>query len=191
MQFEPRIAAVIDQVEELAGRVDDAWQVPRVEAEFLAQVVRAGGCQSLCEIGVSYGFSTLHLAAATAPLGGHLHGFELNPKKIAAATEHLTAAGLATVVTLHEGDARETVAAFTPEEPYDFVFIDSTKELSFAFLEAVWPHLAPNTMVLTDNTSTHPTQLADFVAHLRGLDGWSSVPVPVGNGFELTVRRAW
>jgi predicted O-methyltransferase YrrM len=41
-------------------------RVPAEEARVLAQIVRAARCRSICEIGTSYGFSTLHLTAARA-----------------------------------------------------------------------------------------------------------------------------
>ena len=43
---------------------------------------------------------------------------------------------------------------------------------------------------MTDNTVTHAADLAPFVARLRGLPGFTSCGVAVGNGFELTVRRS-
>jgi predicted O-methyltransferase YrrM len=187
--FDPKVQAVIDKVDALRQRVDDHWQIPRDEALVLAQLVRLGRCVSLCEIGVSYGFSTLHLAAATRECGGHVHGFEMSDKKVAAATAHLREAGLIDTVTIHPGDARETVAAVNPPTPYDFVFIDATKEQSFDYLNAVWPKLAPRAVLVTDNTTTHRDELAAFIAHLRSLPGVTSCDVPVGNGFELTLVR--
>jgi len=184
-----RVRAVIDRVDNLRNEVDDHWQIPRVEAELLHALVLAGGCRSICEIGVSYGFSTLHLAAAAAVTGGHIHAVDLSPKKIAAASDHLREAGLGGVVTLHEGDARDVVAGLTPAEPFDFVFIDAVKSQSDAYLDAVWPKLAGGVMLATDNTRTHPGELGGFVQRLRALEGFASVDVPVGNGFELTVRR--
>lgn len=187
--FEPRIQAVMDKVDALRHQVDDHWQVPKAEALVLAQLVRVGRCLSVCEIGVSYGYSTLHLAAAVRDQGGQLHGFDISPKKVAAATDHLREAGLLDTATLHLGDARQTVAGFTPAKPYDFVFIDATKEQSMGYLEAVLPKTASTAILATDNVTTHATQLADFVAHLRALPGASSCTVPVGNGFELTLLR--
>ena len=188
--FDPKVQAVIDKVDDLRHHVDDHWQVPRDEAVVLAQLVRLGRCVSICEIGVSYGFSTLHLAAATREIGGHVHGFELSAKKIAAATGHLTEAGLIDAVTIHSGDARETLASISPNRPYDFVFIDATKDQSFDYLKAVWPKLAPQAVLVTDNTTTHRDDLATFVAHLRSLPGVKSCDVPVGNGFELTLKSS-
>lgn len=187
--FETGVQAVMDEVDGLRHRVDDHWQIPREEAELLAQLVRLGGCRSICEVGVSYGYSTLHLAAATQPLGGRVHGFELSAKKVAAATDHLSRAGLDGVVTIHPGDARETLAAFEPESPYDFAFIDATKAQSGAYLDALLPKLADRAVLITDNTVSHAEELSDFVRRLRGLDGATSCGVRVGNGFELTVLQ--
>jgi len=185
--FDQTIQRVMDAVDGLRHEVDDHWQIPRVEAELLAQLVTIGRCVSICEIGTSYGYSTLHLAAATAGLGGHVHSFDNNSKKHDAADKHLSQAGLRAVVTLHLGDARTMVKQVTPARPYDCVFIDAVKEQSFAYWDAVRPHLASRAVVMTDNTSTHADQLASFVAHLRGEVGARSCAVPVGNGIELTV----
>lgn len=187
--FDPSVQSVIDRVDALRERVDDHWQIPPDEAQVLAQLVRLGQCRSICEIGTSYGFSTLHLAAAARETGGHVHGFELDPRKVQQTRDHLEAANLAETVTLHEGDARQAVAVFRPVEPFDFVFIDAVKSQCFEYLEAVWPKLAPRAVLATDNTRTHPEQLADFVAHLRGLSALRSCDVPVGNGFELSLRQ--
>lgn len=185
--FESTVQQVIDRVDALRHQVDDHWQVPREEALVLAQLVRLGRCVSICEIGLSYGFSTLHLAAATKPLGGHVHTFDPSPKKVKAATEHLRQAGLLDVVTVHHADAREAIPAVNPERPFDFVFIDAVKEQSFDYLRAVTPKLARFATIVTDNTTTHAQQLAAFVEHLRSLPGARSCAVNVGNGFELTL----
>ena len=103
--FSERVQGVIDRVDRLRDQVDDHWQIPRDEAMLLAQLVRIGRCISICEIGTSYGFSTLHLAAAASEHGGRVHSIDADPKKVKAASESLTAAGLADVVTLHQGDA--------------------------------------------------------------------------------------
>ncbi len=68
--FSESVRVVIDRVDRLRDQVDDHWQIPRDEAMVLAQLVRVGRCVSICEIGTSYGFSTLHLAAAASEHGG-------------------------------------------------------------------------------------------------------------------------
>ncbi len=187
IMFDAQINAVIDKVEALRDQVDDHWQIPRDEAQILAQLVHLGKCKSICEIGTSYGFSTLHLAAATRCYQGHVHAFDISDKKISAATNHLTEAGLIDLVTLHPGDARETVSQVQPSQAYDFVFIDAVKDQSMQYFEAVRSKLASRAVIATDNTSTHWQELASFVEFLRLLPGASACAIPVGNGFELTI----
>lgn len=187
--FNAKIQAAMDKVNALRDKVDDHWQIPREEALVLAQIVRIGRCKSICEVGMSYGYSTLHLAAATAEFDGHVHSFDISPKKIAAAGAHLAEAGLSHVVSQHEGDARELLKAVTPNDAYDFVFIDAVKEQSLDYLNAVLPKLAKQATIVTDNTTTHAEELASFVKHLRGMPGCVSCAVDIGNGFELSVLR--
>jgi len=187
--FSERVRVVIDRVDRLRDQVDDHWQIPRDEAMVLAQLVRIGRCVSICEIGTSYGFSTLHLAAAASEHGGRVHSIDADPKKVKAAGESLKEAGLAEFVTLHEGDARTVLTSIKPQAPFDFVFIDATKAQSDEYLDTVWSKLAPECVLVTDNTTTHAEELAPFVARLHGLPEFTSCGVPVGNGFELTVRR--
>lgn len=185
--FHSAIQAVMDRVDRLRTQVDDHWQIPRDEALVLAQIVRIGRFKSLCEVGVSYGFSTLHLAAAAKEHGGHVHAIDLSDKKIKAATANFTDAGLIDTVSLYLGDAREVLKTLKPKDPIDFAFIDADKPQSHDYLDALWGKLAGRAVLVTDNTGTHPEELADFVKDLRGRPGVRSCGVPVGNGFELSI----
>src|SRR5262249_28060326 len=133
---------------------------------------------------------TLHLAASAAEHGGHVHSIDRDPRKIQAAMASLREAGLDGHVSFHEGDARILLAGIYPSSPFDFVFIDATKDQCDEYLNAVWDQLAPNCLLVTDNTTTHADELASFVSRLRSLPGFTSCSVTVGNGFELTLRRS-
>ncbi len=185
--FNSQVKAVIDRVDRLRTQVDDHWQIPRDEARVLAQLVRVGRCGSLVEVGVSYGFSTLHLTAAAKANGGHVHAIDIDPKKIDAATANLTDAGLIDHVTLYLGDARDVLQTIKPAEPFDFAFVDADKPQSLAYLDALWDKLADRAVIITDNISTHPEELTDYIGDLRARPGVTSCGVPVGNGFELTI----
>lgn len=188
MMLTEQAAAVVAKVDALRNTVDDHWQIPADEALLLMQIVRVGGFVSLCEVGHSYGFSTLHLAAAAQANGGHVFSFDLSEKKHQAAGEHLAEAGLDSVVTLTLGDARQTLAQVTPEKPYDFAFIDAVKGQSDAYLDVLLPKLAPRVLIAVDNTRTHLAELTPFVQRIRSLPGFFGCDVPVGNGFELAYR---
>lgn len=191
MMFQPQVQKVIDKVDVLRREVDDHWQIPSDEAMVLAQLVRARGCRSACEIGTSYGFSTLHLAAAVrgngGGLGGRLHAIEAEPRKVEETTKHLKEAGLSDAVTVHEGRAQQVLADLKPERPFEFVFLDAVKEECFEYLQRITPYLADRCVIATDNTDTHWKELSKFVLHLRGMDHATSCNVSIGNGFELTV----
>ncbi len=185
--FNPQIQTAIDRIDQLRDQVDDHWQIPRDEARVLAQIVRIGRFRSLCEVGVSYGFSTLHLAAAAKAHGGHVNAIDISQKKIDAATANLTEAGLIDTVTLHLGDAREVLQTLTPAEPIDFAFIDADKPQSRAYLDVLWDKLADRAVLVTDNIGTHLDELTDYLTDLHARPGVTSCGVPVGNGFELTI----
>lgn len=188
--FSKKIQQVINQVDKLRDQVDDHWQVSSQEALLLAQLVRLGSCKSICEIGMSYGFSTLHLTAATSEFKGHLHSIDNDPKKIKATGEHLFQAGLKDFATLHLGDGTEQLANLKPEHPFDFVFIDAVKQEYLDYLEALLPNLARQVTIVADNASTHAAELEPFTRKIRSLEGFNSCLVPIGNGIELAIRRA-
>jgi len=170
--------------------VDDAWQIPAPEAVALHQIAVAAGCRSFLEIGVSYGYSTLHLAHAAKINKGHVHAVEFNERKYTEATRNLTQAGLLEYVTIHPGSAQDIVPQLTPDSPFDFFFIDATKAESFEYLAAGWPQLANRCIIVTDNTTTHADELTDFCKHLRSHpEIVSSASIDIGNGFELSVRH--
>lgn len=185
--FDAAVKQTIDRVDALRDQVDDHWQVPRDEAELLAALVLASQSTCICEIGTSYGFSTLHLAAATRQLGGHVHTIDISEKKRDAAARHFADANLGDRITQHLGDARDVLANLSLTDPFDFVFIDAVKQQSFEYLDAVTPKLATRAVIITDNTVTHEKELASFVAHLRALPNAISCGIPVGNGVEMTV----
>lgn len=188
--FDSQVQQVIDRVDQLRHEVDDHWQIPASEALALAQIVRLGRFQSLCEIGVSYGFSTLHLTAAAREIAGHIHAIDISEKKINAATQHLREAGLEAQVTLHLGDAREKLKELTPDVPFDFVFVDAVKDQSIDYLKAIEPKLAARCVIAADNTATHPEQLAPVVQYLRQMPHAKGCDFPIGNGFELTILQS-
>ena len=74
------------------------------------------------------------------------------------------------------------------EGPFDFVLVDADKPNCRAYVEAVLDRLAPRGVVLTDNTLTHPRELAGFLAWIRSEPSFKSAHVPIGNGMEMSVK---
>jgi len=186
----PAAEKVARRLDEEAKSKDDAWQIPAAEAAAIHQIVLATGCRSVLEIGVSYGFSTLHLAHAVRLNKGTMHAIDASEKKISAARANLNEAGVIDIVSLHLGRAQDVLRSLVPRMPFDCLFIDAVKDECFDYLSAAWPRLAENCIILTDNTSTHPEELKPFLEHLRShREVIASHTIDIGNGFELSIRR--
>jgi len=189
--LEKRVSDVAERLDHDATHLDDAWQISRDEAMALHQIIVAARCRSILEIGVSYGFSTLHLGCAARITGGHVHAIDASEKKFNAATANLAEAGLSEYVTVHLGTAQEIGPKLWEEgaiEAIDFAFIDAVKKESFEYLEAIRPALSQRAILAVDNALTHAVELESFILHLRALpETISSELIAIGNGFELTI----
>lgn len=188
--IDPKVLALIDELDALRNSRDDHWQVPRVEGELLFQIAVAVGAKRILEVGTSYGFSGLFWGAALQRVGGTLHTIDISQKKFDSSRATFERAGLGTAVVNHLGDAAEVVPKVARAGgPIDLAFMDSgDKKSTRGLFDLVWPHIRPGGSVLTDNATTHKEELADFVAYVRGLGGATSTEIPVGNGIEWTVK---
>ena len=139
----------------------------------------------MVEFGTSFGISTAYLAAAVADNGaGHLFSTELSPVKVAAAQANLEDAGLADVVTILPGDARETLAVVGG--PVGLVFLDGWKDLCLPVLRLLEPALAPGALVVADDVDSHAS-MGDYLAYVRAPgNGYVSIGFPVEDGMEVS-----
>ncbi len=155
---------------------------------FLYVLTLATGAKSIIEIGTSHGYSTLWLAAAARANGGKVVTCDANPERIAAARQNFADAGLADVVEILEGDARETLR--TRGEPVDLLFIDSDKSYYETFFDVVYQRLVKGGMVVADNVLSHQDELEDYISYVENHPNLESVMVPIGRGLEISVKLA-
>jgi predicted O-methyltransferase YrrM len=101
------------------------------------------------EIGTFTGYATLSLAEGLAA-GGHLHTLEINPERESRIRRYVAAAGLADRVTLHVGDARDSLAGLVGET-WDLVFIDADKINNGRYFELVINQVRPGGLLIVDN----------------------------------------
>src|SRR3546814_4196407 len=102
---------------DLYERLKDLWlPVSRETGVLLYMLARSAKARTIVEFGTSFGISTLHLAAALWDNGGgRLITSDFEPSKVVRAREHLTAAGLADLIEIREGDALRPPATDLPE----------------------------------------------------------------------------
>lgn len=153
---------------------------------LLYSLVRALKPSTIVEYGMSYGISTLHLAAAVRDNGvGRIITTEMSAQKISAARATFAEAGVADLITILEGDARTTLETVTG--PVQFVLLDGWPDLDLPVLKILEPVLAPGALILGDNVRLDPEHVyLDYVN--APANGYVSVPIPLDKGMELTVR---
>ena len=155
---------------------------------LLYTLVRASRPATVVEFGTSFGISTIHLAAAVRDNGtGRVVSTELNAAKVAQAGANLAEAGLADLVTILAGDARETLASLPG--PVGFVLLDGWKDLYLPVLRLLEPRLAPGALVVADDTVSMADRMADYLSYVRDpAHGYLSVSFPEADGLEITCR---
>jgi len=181
-----RVIECIERLERFMGTVTDANSVPREAGAFMHALILATGAKRAVEIGTSYGYSGLWIASALAENGGRLITIDRDPRKSGASRGAFESAGLLDRIELRTGAAADVLA--TIEGSFDFVLNDADKENCKRYVELIAGKLTDRAIVLTDNTLTHPEQLSDLLAWIRGRSDFCSAHVPVGNGMELSVK---
>jgi predicted O-methyltransferase YrrM len=156
--------------------------------QLLYSLVRSGRPQTVVEFGTSFGIATIHLAAAVRDNGtGRVISTELNTAKAEQARKNLAEAGLADVVDIVIGDARDTLASLTA--PVGFALLDGWKELYLDTLRVLEPRLSPGALVAADDTVMFADVLAGYLGYVRdAANGYLSVAFPVGDGVEVSCR---
>jgi predicted O-methyltransferase YrrM len=192
----PAKERVLQRERELGRRV---WGKERAEAyggaplsvtpevgELLAVLVVARRPRTIVEFGASFGYSTIHLAAAARDVGScRVITTEIEPSKVEAARGNIAAAGLDDLVELRAGDALTTLSD-VPE--VDLLFLDGWNNLYEPVVELLQPRLSPGALVIADLSSDDPDQVT-FVEHMRAPDnGYVTVEIPLDAG---VVVSAW
>ncbi|HVY91641.1 MAG TPA: class I SAM-dependent methyltransferase [Bryobacteraceae bacterium] len=193
----PRVKTVLDELERW-GEENDRLQSDRARkmlnleretAELLRALIAGRNAKRILEIGTSNGYSTIWLAASLAGSpenAGRVTSIDRNPEKVRMAAENLERAGLMDRVELLAGDATEIVAKL--EGPFDVVFFDADRFSAPAQLALLAPKLSPNAMVLADNATSHPDEIAGYLAAIRSLPGFEHTVIPVGKGLSIAFR---
>jgi predicted O-methyltransferase YrrM len=161
------------------------------KAAFCYLTCRALRARRVVEVGTSYGVSTLWLAKAVKDNGGGVViGTEYEPGKAKVARANFAEAGLADVIELREGDARETLKSL--EGPIDFVLMDIWGDIPRPTIELIAPHLRMGAVICADNTGGERSEeYARYFAFVNDpKNGLSTMTLPFKGGFEFTVKIA-
>ena len=156
--------------------------------KLLYNLVRAIRPATVVEFGMSFGISTLHLAAAVRDNGtGRVITTEMSKEKIAAARSTFAETGLDDLITILEGDARENLADV--EGPLELVLLDGWKDLCLPVLRQLEPRLRPGALVVADDVDQGEGLLKPYLDYVRDpANGYQCVTFPIEDGMEISCR---
>jgi predicted O-methyltransferase YrrM len=161
--------------------------ITRDTGEFLAVLVRATAARRILEIGTSNGYSTLWLASAAQATGGSVTTVELSDYKLALATKNFARAGLGLFITSIQDDAGRVLER-TADSAFDFIFLDSERPEYPGWWPNIRRVLRPGGLLVVDNATSHPHEMAPFVALAQADPSFTTSLVPVGNGEFMAVK---
>ncbi len=155
-------------------------------ASFISILARNGNCQRMLEIGTSNGYSTIWWAWVAEQTDGRVTSIEISADKQAMADENLKRANLRDRVNLLLGDATEIVKSI--EGTFDFIFFDADRYSAPEQLKLLLPKIEVGALVLADNVTSHPEQIAGYLDVINALDDFDHMVIPVGKGVSLAYR---
>ena len=194
-EYETRHARELAAARELPrgsfGALRDEFLLP-VGADvgaFLHALVIGRAARTVLELGTSYGYSTLFLADAARECGARVVSIDVDAAKQAHAGQMLERAGLRGQVEFRCGDAAELLAG--DRGPWDAVLLDVWKDAYVACFEAVYPGLAEEGIIVSDNM-IYPEAARGAVRAYRAAVSakadLQTVLLPLGSGIEVTVK---
>jgi caffeoyl-CoA O-methyltransferase len=163
---------------------------------FLSFVVGLKQPRLVLEVGTFTGWSSIAMASSL-PAGGRIVTCDVNEETSAIAKRHAEEAGVADRIEYRLGPALASIASL--DGPFDLVFIDADKDGYVGYYEAVLSKLAPDGVILVDNTlagghvitpnGPMSEAIARFNEHVHADPRVECVLLTVRDGVTLIRRR--
>lgn len=123
----------------------------KVQGSLLKMLVELCGAKRALEIGTFTGYSAICIAMGL-PQDGHLDALEINDELEDLILEGWEKAGVTERISLHVGDARQTLASLNLEPgSLDFAFIDANKREYMDYFEMVLPLMRQGGLMVVDD----------------------------------------
>jgi len=185
MEREDELRATLPKAEWQARRKDMMLAIGAEAGRFLNLMIKAVYAESVLEIATSAGYSTLWLADAVRATGGRVLTLDLSAAKHALARQNLSEAGLLERVELRTAEAVAGLGSLSG--PFDFVLLDAERSEYAACFHAFHPLMSRGGVIVADNmTFPKAEETQPYRAAVRGHGDYESLPVPIGNGLELS-----
>lgn len=152
-------------------------------AEVVAILLKIGRIRNALEIGTSNGYSTIWLASTIGPEGGRVTSIEKDSEKQEVARENLASVDLLRYVDLRLGDATEVVSKLPGT--FDCIFFDADRVSAPRQLDLLLAKVSLPLLLLADNATSHPDQIAGYLARIARFERILHTILPVGKGLSV------
>ena len=173
---------------ELEKTQKDFWNIPRKTAVLINNFIKMMGVKHALEIGTSNGYSGIWIAKALKQTGGKLTTIEYYEKRQSVAIENFKKCGVNDIVRPLQGSACEIIESFTPDEKFDFVFIDANKREYVKYFELIKPHLTEKALIVADNITSHAEKVQTFIDAVDADDDFQYEIVEVPGGILVAYK---
>ena len=173
---------------ELEKTQKDFWNIPRKTAVLLNTFIKMMNIKSALEIGTSNGYSGIWIAKALKQTGGKLTTIEFYEKRQSVAIENFKKCGVNDIIRPIQGSACEVIESFSPDEKFDFVFIDANKREYVKYFELVKPHLTEKALIVADNITSHAEKVQTFIDAVDADDDFQYEIVEVPGGILIAYK---
>ncbi len=180
------------------GEAPATFQIAPEQGAFMQLLTRALGARRAIEIGTFTGFSALCIARGL-PDDGWLLCLDRSEQWTAVARRYWSRAGVGERIELRLGDALPTLRSLPEEPTFDLAFVDADKTGYPAYVDELHPRMAPNGVVLLDNTLRSGKVLAPATdddhalvalnASLATDPRWETVLLPLADGLTMLRKR--
>ena len=137
----------------------------RVQGQLLKMLVEISGARRILEIGAFTGYSSCCMALGL-PADGHIDTLEINDELEDLMREGWKRAGVDNRISLHLGDARQTLASFLEDGlQFDFAFIDANKREYCEYFDLIFPMLSKGALIVADDVLWDGKVYADPLPH--------------------------
>lgn len=169
--------------------------IPLATARLLAFLVATIRAKRILEIGTAIGYSTIWLARAAQPYGGHVTTIEISERLAEEAQGNIERAGLTEAVTILIGDAERIVPRLTA--PFDLIFQDGDKALYPRLLDDCLRLLRKGGLLVADDALFPVMEVGEAWAEavhrynemIFARHDLDSVILPVGDGVAVSLKR--
>lgn len=182
----PKTAEVLKELEEIRTHDNPRWNIPRESGLFLNTLVKTMSAKRILEIGTSNGYSGIWLAEGLKATGGKLVTVESHGARFEEAKNNFARAEVSEYVEQVLGHAPEAVANY--DEKFDIIFLDATKNETIDYFTELSPKLRQYGLIITDNTTTHAAELADFIQRMESSENFQNTLLTIGNGFLVSLK---